>query len=203
MGRRGTTRLDFFLDGASSPKLRRLQHGRITTILALKSETSRDLPVGSAEVVFVLRLLLLRDIAERLCDVRHCLIDREFLLLRHHPVDHLEVHDGLELTKHSIAADDLTLVDQELVVPATHLAFRPLDRREILQIDIDIGEVIIFGLRFLVELQDNCQSLLPEDLDRVDGSVEDWNLVLPPLLRLELLLDVNHALLIRDGVLDE
>lgn len=112
MGRRGTTRLDFFLDGASSSsKLRRLHHGRITTILALKSETSRDLPVGS-EVVIVLRLLLLRDIAERLCDVRHCLIDWEVLLLWHNPVDHLEVHDGLELTKHSIAADDLTLVDQ-------------------------------------------------------------------------------------------
>ena len=119
------------------------------------------MPVGSVEVVSVLRLLLLHDIAERLCDIHHCLIDREILLLWHHPVNHLEVHDGLELTKHSIAADDWTLMDQELVVPARHLAFRPLDWREILQIDIDVGEVIILSLLFLVELQDNCQSLLP------------------------------------------
>ena len=146
MGCRGTTRLDFFLDVASPSKLLRLLHGRIVTILTLKSERSRDLPVGSAEVVFVLRLLLLPDIAERLRDVRHGLIDREVLLLRYHPVDHLEVHDSLELAKHSIAADDLTLVDQELVVPATYLAFCPFDRREILQIDIDIGEVILFCL---------------------------------------------------------
>ena len=85
----------------------------------------------------------------------------EVFLGRHHPVDHLEVHDGLELTQHSIAADYLLVVDQKLVVPAPRLAFSPLDWREILQIDIDVGEVIILSLLFLVELQDNCQSLLP------------------------------------------
>ena len=130
-------------------------HGRIA-FHRFKSEPSRDLPVGSVDGDFVLRLLLLTDIAESLCNFHHCLIDWEVLLLRHHPVDHLEVHDGLELTKHSIAADDLTLVDQKLVVPARLLAFCPLDWREILQVDIDISEVFILGLLFLIEMQDNC-----------------------------------------------
>ena len=74
----------------------------------------------------------------------------EVLLRWHHPVDNLEVHDGLERAEHSIAADDLRLMNQKLVVPARCLTLSLLDRREVLQVHVDVGEVVRLGLRFLI-----------------------------------------------------
>ena len=145
-------------------------------------------------------LLLLDDIGEGLRHVclslRQLLLLGEVLLRRHHPVDNLEVHDGLERAEHSIAADDLRLMNQQLVIPARRLILGFLDRREVLQVHVDVGEVVRFGLRFLVKLQHDCEAFLAQDFNRVDGSVEDGNFILSPLLRLELGLIINHALLI-------
>lgn len=116
------------------------------------------------------------------------------------PVDDPEVHDGLEFSEHAITADDGQLVDEQLVVPRSCVALCPLNWLEVFQVDVDVREVVALSLSLLVHLHDNGESLLPQDLDRVDRREELWHLVHAPLLRLEVLNRVNHALLTRDGV---
>lgn len=75
-------------------------------------------------------------------------------------------------------------MDQKLVVPSSRLAFNLLDGREILQIHIDVGEIFILRLGFFEHLNDNGQSFLPQDLNRIDRRVQDRYLGLSPLLGL-------------------
>ena len=86
-------------------------------------------------------------------------------------------------------------MDQELVVPRLSclilLAHSPLNWREILQIDIDVGEIVMLCLSLFEKLHDNRQSFLLQDLNRVDRSVQNGYLMLPPLFRLVFLLRVN------------
>ena len=138
---------------------------------------------GSAKFHLLLFLLLLR---------RHdCLGGRGYFFGRLLPIDHLEAHDGLESAQLAIRANHWQVVDQELVVPrfGGRLILPdncPLNWGEILQIDIDVGEIVVLCLRLLEQLHHNGQALLPEDLDRVDRRVQDGDFVLAPLFRLEL-----------------
>jgi hypothetical protein len=70
-----------------------------------------------------------------------------------------------------------------------------LDGDELSQVNVDIGEVLMFGLLLLEQLNNNSQSLLSDDVNRVDRGVQGRDLVIFPLFRLGLLNTIADSLL--------
>ena len=86
---------------------------------------------------------------------------------------------------------------QEFIIPASFIAclILVLDRREFFHWNVDICEVFLLCLVSLIELYDDSQPFLAKDLKGIDGSVEGWYIVIPPLFWLKLLLETCKALL--------
>ena len=89
-------------------------------------------------------------------------------------------------------------MDEKFIVPASLSSglVHVLNSREVLQRNIDVRKVIMLGLVLLEHQNDYRQSLLLENFDRIDGSIQLWDLIGSPALRLQVVhLIVNKAFL--------